>query len=262
MEKNQIKEAATSLLKAQGDVNPMIEPLTDQYGNFPISDAYEIQKEVLAQRLAQGRRVVGKKIGLTSEPMQKLIGVDQPDYGQVFDDQVFEDYSELSMSRMISPMVEAEIGMILKRDLQGPGVTALDVMNSCEAIFPVIEIIDSRIKDWKIKIQDTVADNAGCWGVVVGSILTNPSGIDLRLLGMNMTINGKIVATGAGAAVWQSPYRSVAWLANKLSEYEVSLKAGEIILSGALAAAVKIYAGDIVCVQFDRIGGVWVKFTP
>lgn len=261
MEKDLIRKAAISLIKAQDDVVP-IEPLTDLYGDFPLTEAYKIQAEVVKQRLAQGRRVVGKKIGLTSEPMQKLIGVDQPDYGQVFDNQVFEDSSELSISQMISPMVEAEIGMILKRDLQGPGVSAFDVMCSCEAVFPLIEIIDTRIKDWKIKIQDTVSDNAGCWGVVAGSVLTDPKGIDLRFLGMTMTINGKIAASGAGAAVLQSPYRSVAWLANKLSEYGVSLKAGEIILSGALAAAQKVYSGDSVFVQFDRLGGVGVRFIP
>jgi 2-keto-4-pentenoate hydratase len=259
MDAPQILDAAERLLRAQAELVP-IEPLTETYGDFPISDAYLIQKTVIDKRLVEGRRVVGKKIGLTSEPMQKFVGVDEPDYGQILDNMVFEDCSALQTSQMIAPRVEAEIGALLKKDLVGPGVTAFDAARACDAVFPLLEIIDSRVKDWKIRIQDTVADNASGWGVVYGSTLFSPSGIDLSLVGLTVRLNGRPISHGVGAAVLGSPYRSLAWLANKMAEYGTPLRAGESVLLGSLVAAFVIKPGDNVLAMFDRVGHVSAIF--
>ncbi len=260
MEESLIREIALKLIEAQEKKAP-ITPLTEQYENITVVDAYRVQQAVVKERLAQGRKIVGKKIGLTSEAIQKMLGLTEPDYGHILDNIVFEHGTVFSCAEMISPKIESEIGLVLKRDLEGPGVTAFDVMRACEAVLPVLEIIDSRIQDWRLKIQDTVADNASCWGVVVGPTFYSPHNIDLRLMGMVTYLNGRVAANGAGAAVWGSPYRSVAWLANSLAELNTSLKAGELILSGALSVALEIKPGDTVHALFDRIGGVSAGFT-
>jgi len=255
-----IDKIAKELFKAEKN-RSVIEPITERYPNISIQDAYKIQLKVVDWKKKEGQIVVGKKIGLTSKQMQDLLGVHEPDYGHILDSMVFFEGDSLSFSQLIQPRVEGEIAFILNEDLEGPGVTVADVIRATEGVMASIEVIDSRIKDWKIKIQDTVADNASSACVVLGGRMFSARRLDLRYLGMVLEKNGEIVATGAGAAVLGNPCQSVAWLANKLSEFNISLKAGEIVMSGSLTAAVKVNPGDVIRVTFDRLGSVTAKFV-
>lgn len=192
--------------------------------------------------------------------MQKLLGVHEPDYGHIFNRMMAPDGGPLSFSKLIQPRIEGEIAFILQRDLRGPGVTLASVLRATRGVMASIEVIDSRIKDWKIKIQDTVADNASSARVILGGRIAPPDNLDLRCIGMILEKNGEIIATGAGAAVMGNPAQSVAWLANKLSEFGISLNAGEIIMSGSLTAAIKVAPGDVIKATFDRLGTVTARF--
>ena len=213
------------------------------------------------RRERDSRKVVGKKIGLTSIAMQKLIGVNEPDYGHLFDSMLVREGEPVPCSRLLLPKVEGEVAFVLKRRLKGPGVTIADVLRATEGVMASIEIVDSRVRDWKIKLEDSVADNASSARFVVGSRLVDPAGIDLRLVGMVLEKNGEVVNTGAGAAVLGHPAASVAWLANKIGEFGIALEEGEIILSGALTAAVDARAGDSFLISFGGLGTVGVRFV-
>ena len=251
---------ANSLYDAQKNLET-IAPPTDLFPNMSFKDAYQIQGYITRKRLQEGRRIVGRKIGATSSAMQKLFNLKEPDYGVLFDDLVFSNGSTIERNKMIQPMIEAEIGFLLKKDLPGPCVTGAQVIQACEGVVPCLEIIDSRIKDWKIKIQDTIADNASCWGVVSGPKISRPLDLDYRVLGLALYKNNTLVGTGAGAAVLGDPLVSVAWLANKLHEYGEMLKAGDLVLSGSFMAAVTIEKGDQIRALFDRIGEVTVSIS-
>jgi 2-oxopent-4-enoate hydratase len=211
--------------------------------------------------LAEGRKVVGKKIVLASPAMQRMLNVNEPDYGHLFDDMLAYQGEELSTSHLIQPRVEGEMAFILERDLLGPGIIPADVIRATVGVTAALEIIDSRIRDWKIKIQDTVADNASSGVFVLGSKLVPLTGLDLRCVGFVMTKNGQLAATGAGAAVLGNPAQSVALLVNKMGEYSISLKTDEVILSGSAVAAVPVQAGDSVHLTVDRIGDMGCFFT-
>jgi 2-oxopent-4-enoate hydratase len=205
--------------------------------------------------------MVGKKIGLTSLAMQQMVNVSEPDYGYILDNMIIYQGEGLSASQFLQPRIEGEIAFIMEQDLMGPGITIGDVMRATAGVTAALEIIDSRIRDWKIKIQDTVADNASCGGIVLGSKMVPLTGLDLRYVGFVMTKNGRLASTAAGAAVLDNPVQSVAWLANKLGEYEIPLKAGEIILSGAAAAALPVQRGDTIHLTVDRISDVGCCFA-
>jgi 2-keto-4-pentenoate hydratase len=236
-------------------------PITSSEPNLTIQDAYQIQLETISRKVKNGNRIVGKKIGLTSLAMQKLLGVDEPDYGHLLDSMVIENGGMISMEQVLQPKVEAEIAFILKEDLKGPNVSTLDVIQATEYIVPALEIVDSRIKDWKIKLPDTVADNASSGLYVLGGKPTRIEDVDLELIGMALTKNGELVNTGVGAAALGNPATCVAWLANKLAEFDITLHAGEVILSGALSAAVNAEADDVFTARFAHIGQVSVHFT-
>lgn len=236
-------------------------PLTDQYSSFTTQEAYAVQLEIIKQKLAQGQRIVGKKIGLTSVAMQQLLGVNEPDYGHLLDGMVVENGTELSFDRVMQPKVEAEVAFILKKDLKGPNVTTLDVLQATDYVLPALEIVDSRVKDWKIKLQDTIADNASSGHYVLGGKPVCVDQVDLAQIGMVLTKNGEIVNTGVGAAVMGHPANCVAWLANKLSEFDITLKAGEVILSGALSAAVDAKPGDVFTARIAHLGEVSIRFS-
>ncbi len=255
-----IEVLADELAQAQEQRIP-VPPLLARFPDMTVAQAYHVQMAGIHKRLQAGRRVVGKKIGLTSKAMQDALGVFEPDYGHLLDDMVVLNGQPLAAGQMLQPRCEAEIAFLLKRDLTGPGVTVADVLAATEAVLPALEIIDSRIVDWKIKLQDTVADNASSAFVVLGNATTPVHGLDLRLIGMVYEKNGRILATGAGAAVLGHPATAVAWLANKLYEFDVVLKAGEVILSGALAAAAPVSAGDYFQAELDRLGSVSVCFV-
>lgn len=257
---DQISQISGALLAAEEQRAP-IAPLTETYGTLSIEDAYKIQIDGIQRKLASGRSIVGKKIGLTSVAMQKLLGVSEPDYGHLLDHMLVMEGIAVPRSELLLPKVEGEIAFVLDKALKGPGVTIADVLRASAGVMPAIEIVDSRIRDWKIKLPDTIADNASSARFVVGSRLLPATTIDLRLVGMVFEKNGEIMSTGAGAAVWGHPAAAVAWLANQLSTFDIALEAGEIILSGALTAAVDAQAGDFFHVAFQDLGTVGVKFV-
>lgn len=237
-------------------------PLTERYPDISIDDAYDISLHLVNRRLQQGEKIVGKKIGVTSKAVMDMLNVYQPDFGYLTDKMVYSNGAEMPISeQMIQPRAEGEIAFILKRDLMGPGVTNIDVLRATEYIVPCFEVVDSRIDNWRIKIQDTVADNASCGLLVVGDTPIDPNGVDLYSCGMVVEKNGKIISTGAGAAALGSPLTCVAWLANTLGERGVGLKAGEIILSGSLVPLEPVVAGDYMRVDIGGIGSASVRFV-
>lgn len=238
----------------------MVAPLTERFPQLSIEHAYAIQQRLLSRRVQRGERIIGKKIGVTSQAVMDMLKVDQPDFGQLTDRMVVNQGGCVPMSTLIQPKAEGEIAFVLKHDLAGPGVTVADVLRATEGVMACFEIVDSRIRDWQIKIQDTVADNASCGVFVLGDRLVDPRGLDLYTTGMVLEKNGRIVGTGAGAATMGSPVIAVAWLANTLGRLGMSLKAGEIILSGALSAMVPVVAGDQLRMSLAGIGSCSVRF--
>jgi len=238
-----------------------VEPLSSLYPDITIEDAYAIQQRMLARRLAAGESVIGKKIGVTSRAVQSMLGVHQPDFGWLTDGMVYSEGDAIPIDRLIQPKAEGEIAFVLKNDIEGPGVTAADVLRATEGVMACFEIVDSRIRDWKIKIQDTVADNASCGAFVLSSALVSVRDVDLITCGMVLERNGEVVVTGAGAATMNSPVNAVVWLINTLGMLGIGLKAGEIILSGALGAMVPVVAGDNLRVTIGGIGGCSVRFV-
>jgi 2-oxopent-4-enoate/cis-2-oxohex-4-enoate hydratase len=238
----------------------VVEPLTSRHEGITVADAYAVQQRLLARRQQAGERVVGKKIGVTSRAVMDMLGVYQPDFGWLLDGMLVNEGEAVAIERLIQPKAEGEIAFLLKRDLAGPGITNADVLAATECVMPCFEIVDSRIRDWKIRIQDTVADNASCGLFVLGDRAVDPRRIDLSTCGMVLEKNGEIVATGAGAAALGSPLNAVAWLANTLGELEIALKAGEIVLSGALAAMFPAARGDHFRVSIGGLGGCSVRF--
>ncbi|ENO87794.1 2-oxopent-4-enoate hydratase [Thauera linaloolentis] len=238
-----------------------IDPPSAAHPGLTLGDAYAIQRRLLARRMEDGERIIGKKIGVTSRAVMDMLGVDQPDFGMLTDAMAFNTGDAIPMSSLIQPKAEGEIAFVLKHDLTGPGVTAADVLRATEGVMACFEIVDSRIRDWKIRIQDTIADNASCGVFVLGSALVAPRDVDLVTCGMVLEKNGQVAVTGAGAATMNSPVNAVAWLANTLGRLGSGLKAGEIILSGALGAMVPVAPGDNLRVTIGGIGHCAVRFT-
>lgn len=237
-------------------------PLTERGEEISIEDAYHISLRMLERRIADGAAVIGKKIGVTSKAVQKMLNVHQPDFGYLTDDMVFNSGEVVPVSdRLIAPRAEGEIAFILKRDLTGPGVTNAEVLAATECVLPCFEIVDSRIRDWRIAIQDTIADNASCGLFVLGEQAVSPRQVDLVTCGMVVEKNGSIISTGAGAAALGSPVNCVAWLANTLGRFGISLKAGEVILSGSLVPLEPVGAGDTMRVDIGGIGSATVRFS-
>ncbi len=231
-----------------------INPITDRFPNITVEDAYRIQLRTIEKRKLYGNKVIGKKIGITAKPVMKLLGVDQPDFGHLMSDMEYENDKELKISNFCQPKGEGEIAFVLKKDLSGPGVTASEVLAATEHVLPAFEIVDSRIQDWKIKIQDTVADNASAGAFVLGEQTVDPHGIDLSACGIIIKKNNKIIGTGSGAATMDHPANAVAWLANKLGDLGFSLKSGEVILSGSLSLMFPIQSGDELSMEIDGLG--------
>ena len=239
-----------------------IEPLTEQEADITIGDAYRIALQLLQRRLDDGEKIIGKKIGATSKAVQNMLKVNQPDFGYLTDRMVYNNGDEMPISsELIQPRAEGEVAFILKHDLEGPGVTNAAVLRATECVMPCFEIVDSRIKDWKIKIQDTIADNASCGLFMLGDRAVDPRRVDLVTCGMVHEKNGEIIATGAGAAALGSPVNCVAWLANTLGEFGIKLQAGEVILSGSLVPLHPIVPGDSMYLSIGGIGNASVRFT-
>jgi len=240
----------------------VLDPLTHREPAIDIEDAYRISLRFLSRREAEGERVIGKKIGVTSKPVQDMLGVHQPDFGFLTDRMHVANGSTVSLlkSGLIQPRAEGEIAFVLKKDLRGPGITEEQVLDATEYVSPCFEIVDSRIRDWKIKIQDTVADNASCGVFVIGDARIDPRSLDLAAATMEIHKNGQHVASGVGAAVQGHPATAVAWLANTLGRYGIPFLAGEVILSGSLAPLLPAVPGDRFEMTIAGIGTASISF--
>lgn len=253
---------AERLHRAMTSVTPVPPITADEDGaSLTVDDAYLIQQGLVRRILDQdGGRTVGYKLGLTSRPMQEMLGVDQPDYAPVLSSMVHGDGHEVDLSRYIAPKVEAEIALVLDRPLRGPGVTAVDAWRAVGGAVAAIEMVDSRIADWKIGLVDTIADLASSGATVLGSRVVPLEGWDPRLVGMVVSRNGATVDSGAGAAALGNPVAALAWLANTLAPYDVTLEAGWFVMTGALHRAFEVEPGDVVRADFDRLGPVTARF--
>ena len=238
-----------------------VPPLLSREPDITLDDAYRIQQRFVARRLEAGETVVGKKIGATSKPVQEFLGVYQPDFGILTSGMVYQEGDTIDLGGLIQPKAEAELAFVLKHDLKGPGVTAMDVIRATDYVLPCFEIVDSRIENWQIKIQDTVADNASCGVYVLGKTQGDPRQLDLTLAGMVLEKNGELFSTGVGAAVQGSPANAVAWLANTLGERGIPFKAGEVILSGSQSSLVPVVDGDELVCTVGGLGSCRVTFT-
>ncbi|KAA9155271.1 2-keto-4-pentenoate hydratase [Amycolatopsis acidicola] len=250
--------AARLLAKAAESGTP-IPPLTRTFPGLSVEDAYDVQLRQVAEWTAAGRVVKGHKVGLTSAAIQRQLGVDSPDYGHLFADMFHT--GPVPAGSYLSPRVEPEIGFVLRKPLTGPGVTVAEALDAVGYALAALEIIDSRIEDWKITLPDTIADNASSGGVVLGSTPLPLDRIDLRTTGVVLYRNGRIVQTGAGAAVLGSPVNALAWLANTVGPLGITLEAGSVVLPGALTAAVDAAAGDTVTATFAHLGNVTATFA-
>ena len=239
-----------------------VAPLRDRGVPLDIDDAYAISLGFLNKRLADGERIVGKKIGVTSKPVQDMLGVHEPDFGFLTDRMHVPDGATVRIADgLIQPRAEAEIALLLRSDLRGPGITPADVLQATEYIAPCFEIVDSRIDGWNIRIVDTVADNASCGVFVLGQARVDPRGMDLAALCVQVRKNGRPLSEGLGSAVQGSPLASVAWLANTLGRYGVTLVAGEVILSGSLVPLEPANPGDRFELDLQGVGSTSVAFA-
>jgi 2-keto-4-pentenoate hydratase len=252
-------ELAADLAQAERSRAP-IAPLTSAYPDIDVVDAYEIQLINIRQRVAEGARVLGHKVGLSSLAMQQMMGVDEPDYGHLLDEmQVFEDVP-VKAGRYLYPRVEVEVGFILAADLPGADCTEDDVLAGTEALVPSIELIDTRITDWKIALCDTIADNASSAGFVLGQARVSPADIDVKAIDAVLTRNGEVIAEGRSDAVLGNPVTAVAWLARKVESFGVRLRAGDVVLPGSCTRAIDARAGDEFVADFTGLGSVHLSF--
>ncbi|WP_085318292.1 2-oxopent-4-enoate hydratase [Derxia lacustris] len=238
-----------------------VEPLRLREPDITLDDAYRIQLRMVERRLAAGETIVGKKIGVTSKPVQDLLGVFQPDFGILTSGMVRREEEAIDLGDLIQPKAEAELAFVLKHDLNGPGITPMDVIRATDYVTPCFEIVDSRITSWNIRIQDTVADNASCGVYVLGKAKADPRRVDLTLAGMLLEKNGELVSTSAGTAVQRAPATAVAWLANTLGALGIPFRAGEVILSGSQSVLVGVADGDRLACTIGGLGSCRISFT-
>lgn len=235
-----------------------VRPLTESVVGLDLVTAYQVQDAVVAARVAGGARIVGAKLGLTSAAKQKQMNVDEPLYGWLTDDMQIDTGATLACSAYIQPRVEPEVAFLLGKDLEGPHVSAAHVLAATDAVFPAVDVLDSRFSGYQFTLADVVADNASSAGFVLGGTAVDVHGIDLRLIGCVLEKNGRLVATAAGAAVLGHPAASVAWLVRALAARGRGLAAGQIVMAGALTEAVAVEPGDTVVATLDRLGVVEV----
>lgn len=257
MDKQQI---ALDLRKAS-KTKEAIAPLSETYQLTDINDAYAIQMINTEHRVNTGARIVGKKIGLTSLATQKQLGIDQPDFGVLFHDKEILNGLSVSMTKLMQPKAEAEIAFVLGEDLDYEHLTIVDVMTAIDFAIPAIEIVGSRISNWKLSLADTVADNASASHFILGHTPRTLDEIDVIGCQMEMTKNGEQVSQGHGAASMGSPLNALLWLAKKMFELDSPLQAGEVILTGSLGPVTDVLAGDRLVASFEGLGQVSVSFT-
>lgn len=247
-----LNEAARLLREAYRGAT--IPPMRDHLAPLDLDSAYAVQAINTRRWLDEGRTLVGRKIGATARAVQQQFGIDQPDFGALFADMRIADGGTLDARTVIQPRAEAEIAFVLGRDLDDPELPLDDIAAAIDLVLPAIEIVDSRIDGWRITLADTIADNGSSAFFVTGTEPLSPAGLDLYSCGMVTEINGEIVSVGAGAACFDHPYRSVHWLARTLAANGEPLRAGDIILSGALGPMVNLHPGDRVRIHIGGIG--------
>jgi 2-oxopent-4-enoate/cis-2-oxohex-4-enoate hydratase len=238
-------------------------PLTKRWPEITIDDAYHVSLRMVNRRIEDdGETVIGKKIGVTSLAVQEMLGVFQPDFGYLTDEMLYPNGGPMPVSELlIQPRAEGEIAFKLERALRGPGVTNDDVLDATDYVMACFEVVDSRIHDWQVKIEDTVADNASCGLFVLGDEHADPAGLDFPNLQMRVYKNGAPLSTGQGSAALGSPLNCVSWLANTLSKFGITLDAGDVVLSGSLVPLEPVVAGDEMHLEVDGIGTASVRFT-
>lgn len=253
------KKAADLLIEA-ARTRKQTTQLSTTWPDITIEDAYAIQSEVAARRMKAGARLIGHKIGLTSKAMQLSTQIDEPDYGHLFDDMMVADGASVAHADYCVPRVELELAFVLAKPLKGPGVGLLDVLRATEYVVPSIEIIDARIQNPR-KIFDTVADNGAAAGIVIGGRPVGPEDVDLRWVGGIVYRNAEIEETGVAAGVLGHPALGIAWLANKVGPFGVTLQPGHIMLSGSFVRPVWAEKGDTLRADFGELGSVAVRFV-
>lgn len=255
----QAVQRADARLRAVHETGVPCAPVRDLIGDDQDA-AYAVQSLGTARRLAAGHRLVGRKIGLTSPAVQAQFGVYTPDYGALFDDMIAADRELLDLGRFLQPRVEAEVAFVLGRDLDSPSSNIADVLRATEFVLPAIEVVDSRIAGWDIRIADTIADNASSGAVVLGTTPRTLDGLDLTDMGMSLEHAGEVLSTGSGAACLGSPVIAVAWLARTAARHGSPLRAGEVVLSGALGPMVAVSNPGVFRARIDGLGEVRAVF--
>ncbi|MDF2039375.1 fumarylacetoacetate hydrolase family protein [Bacillus sp. CMF12] len=256
MPNQEYKEIAEYLVAAEVEKREVIKVTAEIKPDLTVEEGYLVQQELVDIKLAEGRRVIGPKMGLTSQAKMKQMKVDEPIYGYVFDYMLIEDGGSLPFHELIHPKVEAEIAFVIGEDIEGPGVTGAQVLAKTEYVLPALEIIDSRYENFNFTLPDVIADNASTSRVVFGTSLKKPDQLDLDLVGATLSINGEMKDLGAGAAVLGHPANSIAMLANMLSRKGEKVRKGDVILTGALTGASMLAVGDFVSGKFDGLGEV------
>lgn len=249
---------AADLLAAAARTGEPCAPVRDLIG-MDVEAAYQVQFLNTRRALDEGRRLVGRKIGLTSKAVQQQLGVGQPDFGVLFADMEYCDGEEVPFSRLMQPKAEAEIAFVLKSDLAAPDVTPTEVCRAVDYVAPAIEIVGSRVKNWDIRISDTIADNASCGCYVVGTPIRRLEDMDLAGTSMVLTRNGAAASFGGGAACLGNPLTAVLWLARTAAALDVPLRAGDVVLSGALGPMVAMAPGDMFEARIGGLGTVKVS---
>jgi 2-oxo-hept-3-ene-1,7-dioate hydratase len=254
------RQTAAQMLRTAEQTREPVKQLSTTWPGITFEDAYAIQNLVQQKKMAEGRKLIGHKVGLTSKAMQRSSQIDEPDYGHLLDDMVIADGAKVPHERFCIPRVEVELAFVLNKPLRGPGVRLTDVLNATEYVVPALEIVDARVQNPR-KIFDTIADNGAAAGIVMGGRPVRPMDVDLRWVGGIMYVNGEIEETGLAAGVLGHPAMGVAWLANKLTEHGVALEAGHIVLAGSFTRVIFARKGDTVHGDFGPLGGVAVQFV-
>lgn len=249
-----LKQIKDYLVAAEVEKREVVKVTTKIKPDLTVEEAYQAQELLVQHKLDEGHKIVGPKMGLTSKAKWDQMGVDEPIYGYVFDYQLVDNGGVVPFQ--IHPKVEAEIAFLIGEDIEGPGITAAQVLAKTEYVLPAVEVIDSRYENFNFTLTDVIADNASTSRVVFGNTLRKPNDFDLELVGATLSINGQIKELGAGAAVLGHPANAIAVLANMLARKGEKIRKGDLILSGALTSAVLVNVGDFVSAKFDGLGEV------